>query len=170
MTQPPRQNRWSPTFRSIPETLLPGPRQAASPKPPTTGAPPPTQYEFIMQTGDESTATTKKKLKTVRSHVMKNYLQQQQQQGRQLKGSDSLSSAAGTDRRKGKQRARSSRSGSQDTESSTSPTISEGMRARSSSIEFGHMGFDIPPPAPFPGGGYVARADLGRSHPQSLTN
>jgi hypothetical protein len=76
----------------------------------------PTQYEFIMTTGDESATATKQKLKTVRSHVMKNYLQQQQQQ-RNISGDSSLS-VVGGERRKGKQRARSSRSGSRETEHS----------------------------------------------------
>ena len=74
----------------------------------------PTQYEFIMSTGDESATTARQKLKTVRSHVMKNYLQQQQQQ-RQGRGSKDIAfpGAAG-DRRQSKQRTRSNRSASQE--------------------------------------------------------
>jgi hypothetical protein len=86
----------------------------------------PTQYEFIMTTGDESATATKQKLKTVRSHVMKNYLQQQQQQ-RNIPGDSSLS-VVGGERRKGKQRARSSRSGSREMEHSpTSPGYSNSI-------------------------------------------
>lgn len=78
----------------------------------TSGASSPTQYEFIMSTGDESATAARQKLKTVRSHVMKNYLQQQQQkQGRASK--DMAFSATG-ERRKSKQRARSNRSASQE--------------------------------------------------------
>jgi hypothetical protein len=160
MTQPPMQDQWSPTFLSMTENPMATPRNVEVPKPPTRHAPPPTRYEFIMQTGDESTATTKKKLKTVRSHVMKNYLQQQQQ-GRQANKSNSSSlGTSGDGRRTGKQRARASRSGSRDTESSTSPTLSDGLRARSSSTEFGHLDFGVPVPTPFPGYGYMARDDL----------
>ncbi|KAF2812302.1 uncharacterized protein BDZ99DRAFT_461035 [Mytilinidion resinicola] len=43
---------------------------------------PSTQYQFITTTGEEDSATSKRKLKTVRSHVMRNFLQQQQQQRR----------------------------------------------------------------------------------------
>lgn len=163
-----RQDPWSPTFQSTMESPIAGTRKSESPRPPAFAAPPPTQYEFITQTGDESTATTKKKLKTVRSHVMKNYLQQQQ--GRQAKGSGPTAIAASTDsRRRGKQRTRSSRSVSRDTDSSTSPTLSEGMRARSSSTEFGRMDFGVPFPTPFSGSGYMAHTGLGMSSPQFLT-
>lgn len=170
MTHSPGQSPWSPTFQSVMESPLAGPPQVKISKPPTGGAPPPTQYEFITQTGDESTATTKKKLKTVRSHVMKNYLhQQQQQQGQQLKGCGPASFATPADRRRGKQRARSSRSASQDTDSSTSPTISEGITPRSTSTEFGLVDFGVPVPTPFSGSSYMTRADRGRPHSLILT-
>jgi hypothetical protein len=77
--------------------------------------PTPTQYEFIMTTGDESASSAKQKLKTVRSHVMKNYLHQQQQQQRQGRASSS-------DRRKAKQRTRTSRSTSRESEYSLATT------------------------------------------------
>lgn len=70
-----------------------------------------TQYEFIMQTGDDNSKAMKQKLKTVRSHVMKNYLHQQQQ--RQNVGEGTGSSVL-KERRKSKQRARQSRSSSVD--------------------------------------------------------
>ena len=35
-----------------------------------------TQYQFITTTGDDTRASIKRKLKTVRSHVMRNYVQQ----------------------------------------------------------------------------------------------
>ncbi|KAF2036582.1 hypothetical protein EK21DRAFT_83537 [Setomelanomma holmii] len=63
-----------------------------------------TQYAFIMQTGDESSTTVKKKLKTVRSHVMKNYLHQQQQR-RSIE--DLLETDGNKTRRKSKDRRRS---------------------------------------------------------------
>lgn len=95
--------------------------------------PSPTQYEFIMTTGEETSTATRQKLKTVRSHVMKNYLQQQQRQGRSS-GESSLQVASG-DRRKGKQRARSSRSNSREQRSPvSSPASEEGSTATS------HMG------------------------------
>ena len=37
---------------------------------------PSTQYQFITTTGDDTRASKKLKLKTVRSHVMRNYVQQ----------------------------------------------------------------------------------------------
>ncbi|KAF2734246.1 hypothetical protein EJ04DRAFT_552793 [Polyplosphaeria fusca] len=85
----------------------------------------PTQYEFIMTTGDESATTRKKNLKTVRSQVMKNFLAQQQQRQGRAPGESSKAS----DRRRDKQRARSSRSASreyQHGQSPASPAISEG--------------------------------------------
>lgn len=173
MTHPPWQNPLSSTFQSMAESQLVDPRQAEVPQPLASGAPLPTQYEFIMQTGDENTATTKKKLKTVRSHVMKNYLQQQQhqqQQGRQSYGSASSSFAASTDRRREKQRARSSRSESRDTEGSTSPRISERLQARptSASTEFEQTDDGVFPPTHFSESGCVAQPELGMSHPPFL--
>ena len=90
------------------------PRSSQPPQPSRAGTTTPTQYEFIMTTGEESATTARQKLKTIRSHVMKNYLTQQQRQG---SGETSLS-VAQSERRKGKQRARSSRSPSYETESS----------------------------------------------------
>jgi hypothetical protein len=105
----------------------------------------PTQYEFIMTTGDESATVTKQKLKTVRSHVMKNYLQQQQ---RKVSGESSLS-AASSERRKGKQRARSSRSGSREMEHSpTSPEYSDGVRSVTTEIGSLFSGFSTLGPFP----------------------
>lgn len=102
----------------------------------------PTQYEFILNTGDESATTARQKLKTVRSHVMKNYLQQQSRQGRGP-GESSLS-AAQSERRKGKERARSSRSTSREHEQNPTPP----NRERSSSVEIGALfsGFSLADP------------------------
>lgn len=69
----------------------------------------PTEYAFIMNTGNKSPAATRQDLREVRSHVMKVHLRRQQQKGRET--GDGLLSAAG-DRRKGKQHTRSSRSNS----------------------------------------------------------
>ncbi|KAL5418342.1 hypothetical protein PMIN03_001064 [Paraphaeosphaeria minitans] len=66
-----------------------------------------THYEFIAHTGIED-ASAKQKLKTVRSHVMRNYLHQQQRHSGQS------SKFIVSERRQSKQRARSSRSASQD--------------------------------------------------------
>lgn len=87
-------------------------------KPPSSRTPSPTQYEFIMTTGDESASSARQKLKTVRSHVMKNYLHHQQQQQQQCQGGPSgqTLSRAGSERRKAKQRTRSSRSASRETD------------------------------------------------------
>jgi hypothetical protein len=84
----------------------------------------------------------------VRSHVMKNYLQQQNRQGRSS-GESSLSAAQG-ERRKGKQRARSSRSASREHEQS--PTTS--TRERSASVEIGALfsGFSLADPFSSHGG------------------
>ncbi|KAF2179217.1 hypothetical protein K469DRAFT_303958 [Zopfia rhizophila CBS 207.26] len=102
-----------------------------------------------MTTGDESAAAAKRKLKTVRSHVMKNYLQQQQRQGHS--GDSSLSVATG-DRRKGKQRARSSRSASREAERSPiSPAVSEG--ARSAVAELGSLFSGLSSYSPYTGKG-----------------
>lgn len=85
-----------------------------------------TQYEFIMQSGAESATATKQKLKTVRSHVMKNYLHQQQYRN---ETGDPLYPVKTKTRRRSKQRARSSRSTSIDegqspTRSGNSPSAS----------------------------------------------
>ena len=94
------------------------------PETPPSRASSPTQYAFITSTGDESAAVARQKLKTVRSHVMKNYLQQQQRQGQS--SGESLLPQANTERRKGKQRARSSRSNSREQEHiPASPAVSE---------------------------------------------
>ncbi|KAH7093119.1 hypothetical protein FB567DRAFT_166360 [Paraphoma chrysanthemicola] len=74
-----------------------------------------TQYAFIMQTGDESSTAVKNKLKTVRSHVMKNYLHQQQQRGVE----ELLDPNANRTRRKSKELARRSRSSSFDADPSS---------------------------------------------------
>jgi hypothetical protein len=71
---------------------------------------PPTQYEFIMSNGYETTTSARKKLKTVRSHVMKNYLHQKLQK----RGSQHTSiSCTNERRRKVKQWSRSSQSSSE---------------------------------------------------------
>jgi len=76
---------------------------------------PDTKYEFIAQTGIESTTAVRQKLKTVRSHVMKNYLHQQQTRN---EGGDSLHQDTVKVRRRSKQRTRCSRSTSRtDTQS-----------------------------------------------------
>jgi hypothetical protein len=92
----------------------------------SSGASPPTRYEFIMSTGDESAAATKQNLKTVRSHVMKNYLQQQQQQRYGYEIAESSAAAIHRERRRGKENFRSSRSASREIEHS--PIDSEGGR------------------------------------------
>ncbi|KAH7083168.1 hypothetical protein BKA63DRAFT_584429 [Paraphoma chrysanthemicola] len=74
-----------------------------------------TQYAFIMQTGDVSSAAVKNKLKTVRSHVMKNYLHQQQRRGAE----ELLDPNANLTRRKSKELARRSRSSSLDADPSS---------------------------------------------------
>ena len=76
-----------------------------------------THYEFISHSGTDD-ATAKQKLKTVRSHVMRNYLHQQQQR------SGVSSNPVANERRQSKQRTRSSRSNSQETDKSLSPTLS----------------------------------------------
>jgi hypothetical protein len=73
----------------------------------------PTEYAFIMNTGTKSPGAARHDLREVRSHVMKVHLRRQQQKGREA-GEELLS--AGGDRRKGKQRVRSSRSNSLETE------------------------------------------------------
>lgn len=83
-----------------------------------------TRYEFIVHTGVED-ASAKQKLKTVRSHVMRNYLHQQQLQ------SGHSSDSAVSERRHSKQRARSYRSASRDTNTSTSSNTTTNPRARS---------------------------------------
>ncbi|KAF2471898.1 uncharacterized protein BDR25DRAFT_303260, partial [Lindgomyces ingoldianus] len=112
-TPPGRQDRLG-----VPETV---PSRSTSP----------TQYEFITTTGEESATASKQKLKTVRSHVMKNYLQQQKGRG---SGEPSLSPAA--ERRRGKQRARSSRSTSRETERVPISPTAEG---RSVTAEVGSL-------------------------------
>ncbi|KAF2690329.1 hypothetical protein K458DRAFT_102146 [Lentithecium fluviatile CBS 122367] len=171
MAHSPPQDPWSPYLQSSPESPLADPPQFEVPSRPKSSAPPPTQYEFITQTGDESAATTKQKLKTVRSHVMKNYLHQHQQQNRQTKGSSSSALATSAERRKGKQRARSSRSASRDTESPTSPTMSEGMRGRSASAsnDFGPTASGFVLPMPFSGSGCSSQADFGKPRPPTRT-
>lgn len=115
------------------------------PERPPSRTPSPTQYAFITSTGDEGATAARQKLKTVRSHVMKNYLQQQQRQGQ---------GAASSDRRKGKQRARSSRSNSHEVESNTvSPARSDRI---SSMAEIGSLfsGFSLANPFASFGGDY----------------
>ncbi|KAF2449517.1 hypothetical protein P171DRAFT_480596 [Karstenula rhodostoma CBS 690.94] len=81
---------------------------------PRSRSPATTHYEFIAHTGIED-ASAKQNLKTVRSHVMRNYLHQQQRQSGQS------SKSAVSERRQSKQRARSSRSASKDTDAWTTP-------------------------------------------------
>jgi len=79
-----------------------------------------TQYEFIMQTGSEraeSSTAAKRKLRTVRSHVMRNYLHRQQ--NRQGLNDSTIAGPIAT-RRQNKQLARRSRSTS--FEDAQSPT------------------------------------------------
>ncbi|KAF2642854.1 hypothetical protein P280DRAFT_478917 [Massarina eburnea CBS 473.64] len=120
----------------------------------------PTQYEFIIQTGDESSATAKQKLKTVRSHVMKNYLHQQQH--KQSKDSnDSSLDTSKTDRRRSKQRTRSSRSGSHETSfSSASPTLSNTDLGLGISDEVGSLFSGFTLPMSFTGGAYALQSDF----------
>jgi len=80
----------------------------------------PTEYAFIMNTGNKSPAAARQDLREVRSHVMKVHLRRQQQKGRGP--SEGLLSAS-ADRRKGKQRVRSSRSASRDSEDTISENI-----------------------------------------------
>ncbi|KAF2116401.1 hypothetical protein BDV96DRAFT_658682 [Lophiotrema nucula] len=126
----------------------------------------PTQYEFIMSTGEENASTRKKNLKTVRSQVMKNYLAQQQQ--RQRRGSnEGLMSTVGSERRKGKERARSSRSTSREVgDSSTSPTVSEGGLSVSADAGSVFSGFSWS--MPFGGARTDAQFRLGSSQPFAL--
>jgi hypothetical protein len=63
-----------------------------------------TQYEFITMTADESAKTARQKLKTVRSHVMKNYMQHHQPQRHRR---ESKGVSPGIDMRKSKRRRRS---------------------------------------------------------------
>lgn len=127
------------------------------PEGPPSRTPSPTQYEFIMTTGDESATTARQKLKTVRSHVMKNYLQQQQRQG----ASRESLSVASSERRKGKQRARSSRSASREVEHS--PTVSE--KGHSASAEIGSLFSGFALTDPFASAGTEERSSLGKSMP-----
>jgi hypothetical protein len=152
MAHAPSQSSSSFHFQPVPSNSADGPRESATAEQLPFGTNPPIQYEFIVQTGDESTATTKRKLKTVRSHVMKNYLQH--------KGSSSSSLAT---RRIGKQRARSSRSQSRDTEGSTSPG---GMRARSASAstELGPTSSATFIPTPLGGSANITHANHGEVH------
>ena len=108
---------------------------------PRSQSPATTHYEFIAHTGVED-ASAKQKLKTVRSHVMRNYLHQQQRQSGQS------SKSAASERRQGKQRARSSRSASQDTDPSTSPSMTKDQRNNFAPGYFGSFdtGLGVPPP------------------------
>lgn len=63
-------------FTTASYPIVPSTPQASSRPSPST------QYQFITTTGEEDSATSKRKLKTVRSHVMRNFLSQQQQQRR----------------------------------------------------------------------------------------
>ncbi|KAJ4295590.1 hypothetical protein N0V90_007603 [Kalmusia sp. IMI 367209] len=115
-----------------------------SPRP----TPVPTQYEFISHEGGRD-ASAKQKLKTVRSHVMRNYLhqqQQQQQQQQQSGRSGPSSKSVASERRQAKERARSSRSASRGTDASISPTLSESPRTRFSIGDAGSfdVGFSVP--------------------------
>lgn len=161
MAYSPPQHPHSPYFGS--PTGSPSASQAALdiPNRSPAAASSSTQYEFIMQTGDESAAASKQKLKTVRSHVMKNYLHQQQQQAK-ASGSSSLK-ATSSDRRRSKQRVRSSRSNSREAESPTSPAMSEGRRGRSASAEVSSMFSGFTLSLPFSGAAYPTQIDFGRS-------
>jgi hypothetical protein len=129
MANSPNSRSHSPYFTPSPEndgvTLCPAwldpPKRAPSRTSPRT------QYEFIMSTGDESATSAKQKLKTVRSHVMKNYLHQQQQRQGQS------GEASSRERRKAKQSVRSHRSLSRGS-SACSPTESEGGRSGTSDV------------------------------------
>lgn len=95
-------------------------------------APSSTQYAFIVQTGDESSTTMKGKLKTVRSHVMKNYLHQQQQRQNSKSSSRSRNS---TERRKGKTCARRSRSTSFDVATNPSNSVNSELAQSTAALE-----------------------------------
>ena len=125
MTHSPSPIPQTPYFASSPEDDSAQLYQAwlNPPKRAPSRTSPRTQYEFIMSTGDESATAAKQKLKTVRSHVMKNYLQQQQQrQGRKVDPEKDAS----RERRKGKQRVRSNTSRSRGSSAACSPSGSEG--------------------------------------------
>lgn len=91
----------------------------------------PVQYEFISNTGIED-ESTKKNLKTVRSHVMRHYLHQQQQRSRQS------SNPVASERRRSKQRARSSRSASHENEEPSSSCTSQGV------LDISASGYAVP--------------------------
>ncbi|KAK7179949.1 hypothetical protein PSPO01_13948 [Paraphaeosphaeria sporulosa] len=101
---------------------------------PRSQSPATTHYEFIAHTGIED-ASAKQKLKTVRSHVMRNYLHQQQRQSGQS------SKSIVSERRQNKQRARSSRSASQDADS---PKAAGTTRNPQNQLAPGYIGsFDV---------------------------
>lgn len=163
MAHSPNQDPHSPSFASFPASRQAGtsPSSLGVPESAPTRTTSPTQYQFIMQTGDESVATAKQNLKTVRSHVMKNYLHQQQQRQSGVSGEGSFATASGT-KREEKQRARSARSASRESrQGAGSPAVSEGGRERSASTDVGSMFSALSFSIPFSGPRHSGLANSG---------
>lgn len=144
MEYPPQDDSWF----SSQQTSVDVSQHAGSQQPPMSEAvrnssASSTAYAFISQSGDETAATSKTKLKTVRSHVMKNYLKQRRKQGHSTKEKGTGTIASGSGQRKEKEYRRTSRSVSRDIESLTSSAISSEPRGRSESatseLQYVHM-------------------------------
>ncbi|PSN61015.1 hypothetical protein BS50DRAFT_625675 [Corynespora cassiicola Philippines] len=138
-SSPPEQSRTPPTIRPLAKRI-------------------PTQYEFIIQTGDENATVAKRNLKTVRSHVMKNYLQQNR------RGSiDALLPTANSERRIGRQPSRSRRSISRESLSTSSISNS----SRSATVEVGSLFAGFSSSSLFPGYGPTVQS-FGHQKPFAL--
>ncbi|KAF2020527.1 hypothetical protein BU24DRAFT_487127 [Aaosphaeria arxii CBS 175.79] len=110
--------------------------QLEVPRSTSTRTPSPTQYEFVSLTGTEDPRTTRRKLKKVRSHVMKNYLHQQRQHSQDRSSEDPISASVGSDRRKGKEMMRAR-------ESTGRKSRSPGLDGKSASWKDSLVGYGI---------------------------
>ncbi|KAF1952571.1 hypothetical protein CC80DRAFT_552383 [Byssothecium circinans] len=164
MDNSPHQAPHSPYFAPSPEEqpTLYQPQQPKRPRrSPSATSSSRTRYQFIMQTGDESSATAKQKLKTVRSHVMKNYLHQQHNKQSKETGEGSIATSS-SDRRRSKQRARNNRSGSPETNfflSSASPPTPNADDALPVMGEIGGTFSEFSLPMPYASDAYASQSD-----------
>ncbi|KAF1998326.1 hypothetical protein P154DRAFT_578145 [Amniculicola lignicola CBS 123094] len=163
MSNSPYQDTFSALSTSSPEERTSPPSQHAGPNvsnfisPPTASSP---RFEFIVNTGEESDTAAKQKLKTVRSHVMKNYLAKQE---RLMTGG--VGDSPKGDGRKGKRRTRPSRSTSQEADGLMDLAEEEGLFV---TAEMGYLfsGFSLA--VPLPGGQVKDSISSNRKQPFAL--